>query len=89
MSTTPPPPPPGNEPPTPPPPPGWTVAPPPPPPGALAYAAASAPSGDLALPKAMFFPRFGGWLLDGILYGLVMGAFLIPGILMIGAAFDG
>ena len=37
----------------------------------------------------MFFPRFGGWLLDGILYGLVMGAFLIPGILMIGAAFDG
>ena len=36
----------------------------------------------------MFFPRFGGWLLDGILYGLVMMALFIPGLIMMFQAFD-
>ena len=36
----------------------------------------------------MFFPRLGGYLLDGILYGLVMMVLFVPGLIMVFAAFD-
>lgn len=36
----------------------------------------------------MFFPRLGGWILDGILYGLVPALLSMLGFVMIVAAFD-
>lgn len=73
-----PPPPPGSVPP-PPPPPGPT--PPPPPPGAAPppnYAGRPVP-GNLA----GFWRRFGGTLLDGLLYGLIWVPFAIAGFVLI------
>jgi len=83
-STPPPPPPPST-----PPPPGFGAT-PPPPPGAVATApygyapsAPPPPGGE----RAGFGIRLGGYLLDGLLYGLLGLAFLIPAILMGFAAF--
>lgn len=90
MSNTPPPPPP------PPGPPGQSGAPLPPPgaaappPSGAATATATGwqpaplPSGELAT----FGPRFGGWLLDGILYGLLAAVFAVPGVIAIVSAFS-
>lgn len=36
----------------------------------------------------MFFPRLGGWILDGILYGLLPMLFFVLGFVVIGVAFD-
>jgi uncharacterized RDD family membrane protein YckC len=88
MGMPPPPPPPGQGS-TPPPPPG--VGAPPPPPGGVATAPGYPPYGYAAPPvggeRAGFGIRLGGYLLDGLLYGLLMAAFMIPGAVLIGAAF--
>lgn len=69
------------------PPPG---GPPPPPPGGYGQAPgygqpyAAAPQRELA----GFWIRFGGWLLDGLLYGLVFVPFMIAGIALFAAGFD-
>ena len=66
---------------------------PPPPPGAVATAPGYPPYGYGAPPvggeRAGFGVRLGGYLLDGLLYGLLILAFVIPGVLMGIAAFDG
>ena len=73
-----------------PPPPIGSGAPPPqygaapPPPGYQAYT----PSPASGYERAGFGARFGGWLLDSILYGLLMAAFAVPGAIMIGSAFS-
>jgi uncharacterized RDD family membrane protein YckC len=94
MGMPPPPPPPGQgsvPPPPPPPPPGvgfGTV----PPPGGVATAPGYPPYGYGTPPvggeRAGFGVRLGGYLLDGLLYGLLMAVFIIPGTVMIVASFD-
>ena len=65
----------------------------PPPPGAVATAPGYPPYGYGAPPvggeRAGFGIRLGGYLLDGLLYGLLIAAFVIPGVIMGVAAFDG
>ncbi len=65
---------------------------PPPPPGAVATAPGYPPYGYAAPPvggeRAGFGIRLGGYLLDGLLYGLLMAAFVIPGGVFIGASFS-
>jgi uncharacterized RDD family membrane protein YckC len=75
-----------------PPPPGFG-APPPPPPGAVATATPGyAPYGYGAPPvggeRAGFGIRLGGYLLDGLLYGLLSLVFVIPGVVLIVSAFS-
>jgi len=86
--STPPPPPPGA---TPPPPPPLSGGAPPPP----AYGAAPPPGYQAYSPspidgheRAGFGSRLGGYLLDGLLYGLLIAAFAIPGGIIIGSAFS-
>jgi len=81
----------------PPPPPGYQPQPPgyappggqPPPPGYQPYATGGGqlgPGGTTATqfgPLATFGVRLGGWLLDYLLYGLLMAVFAIPGIVII------
>jgi len=91
---SPPPPPPGQgSTPPPPPPPGFSSAPPPPPPGSVATAPGYPPSGYANAPvggaRAGFGTRLGGWLLDGLLYGLLSLVFVIPAIVIGITAFDG
>ena len=96
MGMPPPPPPPGQVSTPPPPPPGTPVQPsfggPPPPPGAVATAPGYPPYGYAAPPvggeRAGFGARLGGSLLDGLLYGLLMAVFIIPGAVLIGASFQ-
>jgi uncharacterized RDD family membrane protein YckC len=85
----PPPPPPPGQGSIPPPPPGYGT--PPPPPGAAAttagypaYGYGTAPIGG---ERAGFGIRLGGYLLDGLLYGLLMAALMIPGGILIAVAF--
>ncbi len=95
MGMPPPPPPPGQGSTPPPPPPGALHQPsfgtPPPPPGASATAPGYPPYGYAAPPvggeRAGFGIRLGGYLLDGLLYGLLMAAFMLPGGILIVAAF--
>jgi uncharacterized RDD family membrane protein YckC len=65
---------------------------PPPPPGAVATAPGYPPYGYAAPPvggeRASFGVRLGGYLLDGLLYGLLMAVFIIPGTVLIVASFD-
>ncbi len=81
--------------PPPPPPPGQgSTPPPPPPPGAAAATAPGHPSYGYAAPpvgaeRAGFGIRLGGYLLDGLLYGLLIAVFVVPGIIVGFAAFDG
>ncbi len=88
MGMPPPPPPPGQG--APPPPPA--VGAPPPPPGGVSTAPGYPPYGYAAPPvggeRAGFGVRLGGYLLDGLLYGLLMLAFIVPGGFLIGASFD-
>jgi uncharacterized RDD family membrane protein YckC len=74
-----------------PPPPGFG-APPPPPPGAVAVAPGYPSYGYAAPPvggeRAGFGIRLGGYLLDGLLYGLLGAVFVIPGTLLLITAFD-
>ena len=90
----PPPPPPGfgSAPPPPPPPPGFGSAPPPPPSGNVATAPGYAPHGYATSPvggeRAGFGARLGGWLLDSLLYGLLVSVFIIPGAILIGGSFQ-
>jgi uncharacterized RDD family membrane protein YckC len=92
MGMPPPPPPPGqgSTPPPPPPPPG--IGNPPAPPGAVATTPGFPPYGYAAPPvggeRAGFGVRLGGYLLDGLLYGLLMVAFIIPGTVLVVASFD-
>lgn len=96
MGMPPPPPPPGqgSTPPPPlpvtPPPPGFGA--PPPPPGAVATAPGYPPYGYYAPPVggelAGFGVRLGGYLLDGLLYGLLMAVFIVPGAILIGGSFS-
>ena len=76
------------DPPPPPPPPSSGGAPPPygaaPPPGYQAYS----PSPVDGHERAGFWQRLGGYLLDGLLYGLLIVAFAIPGGYLIGSAFN-
>ncbi len=97
MAMTPPPPPPGQGSQPPPPPsgtlqPGFSTPPPPPPPGGVATAPGYPPYGYAAPPvggeRASFGTRLGGFLLDGLLYGLLMAVFVIPGGILIGASFQ-
>ncbi len=99
---SPPPPPPGGTPPPPPPTSGGTPPPPvygagPPVYGAAppAYGAAPPPGYQAYTPspisgyeRAGFGARFGGWFLDGLLYGLLAAVFAVPGGIMIGTAFS-
>ena len=90
MSPPPPPPPGFGE--VPPPPPGFGSA-PPPPPGSVATAPGYPPYGYANVPvggeRAGFGIRLGGWLLDGLLYGLLSLVFVIPAIVIGITAFDG
>jgi len=65
---------------------------PPPPPGAVATAPGYPPYGHAIPPvggeRAGFGIRLGSFLLDGLLYGLLILAFVIPGVIMGFAAFD-
>ena len=96
MGMPPPPPPPGQVSTPPPPPSGTPVQPsfggPPPPPGAVVTAPGYPPYGYAAPPvggeRAGFGARLGGSLLDGLLYGLLMAVFIIPGAVLIGASFQ-
>ncbi len=65
-----------------PPPPAYGAA--PPPPGYQAYTPSPA-SGD---ERAGFGGRLGGWILDYILYGLVVALFAVPGFILIVTAFS-
>jgi uncharacterized RDD family membrane protein YckC len=89
----PPPPPPGSGSTPPPPPPGFGSTPPPPPPGAVATAPGIPAYGYAAPPvggeRANFGIRLGGYLLDGLLYGLLMAVFVIPAFVIGVSAFDG
>jgi len=68
-----------------PPPPPFGAGPPPPPPGFQAYPAAN----DYGAPRyAGFGGRLVGYLLDGLLYGLVLAAFAVPGVALGVGAFD-
>ena len=91
MAMPPPPPPPGQG--STPPPPPPSIGTPPPPPGAVATAPGYPPYGYGAPPvggeRAGFGIRLGGYLLDGLLYGLLIAAFVVPGVIMGIAAFDG
>ncbi len=73
-----------------PPPPGLGT--PPPPPGAVATAPGYPPYGYAAPPvggeRAGFGIRLGSYLLDGLLYGLLMAVFVIPGVVLVVASFD-
>ncbi len=76
-----------------PPPPGFGGATPPPPPyGSVAVAPGQMPTGPGAAPVggelAGFGVRLGSLLLDGLLYGLLMLVFLVPGIVLIASAFS-
>ena len=88
MGMPPPPPPPGQGSTPPPPPPG--IGTPPPPPGSVAttpgypYGYAAPPVGG---ERAGFGVRLGGYLLDGLLYGLLMAVFMVPGGVLMVAAF--
>ncbi len=88
MGMPPPPPPPGQGS-TPPPPPPQVGA--PPPPGAVATAPGHLPHGYGTPPvggeRAGFGIRLGGYLLDGLLYGLLMAVFMVPGGVLIAVAF--
>ncbi len=96
MGMPPPPPPPGqgSTPPPPlpatPPPPGFGA--PPPPPGAVATTPGYPPYGYYAPPVggelAGFGVRLGGYLLDGLLYGLLLAVFIVPGAILIGGSFS-
>ena len=66
-----------------PPPPPYGAA--PPPPGYQAYT----PSPTSGFERAGFGARLGGWLLDYLLYGLVVALFAIPGAILIGTSFSG
>jgi uncharacterized RDD family membrane protein YckC len=65
---------------------------PPPPLGGVATAPGYPPYGYAAPPvggeRAGFGIRLGGYLLDGLLYGLLMAVFIIPGVVMIAASFN-
>jgi len=91
MAMSPPPPPPPGFGSAPPPPPGFGSA-PPPPPGAVATAPGYPPYGYANAPvggeRAGFGIRLGGWLLDGLLYGLLMSVFVIPGAVLIASSFE-
>jgi len=91
MAMSPPPPPPGQGPPPPPPPPP-TFGGPPPPPGVVATAPGYPPYGSVTPPvggeRAGFGIRLGGYLLDGLLYGLLSLVFVIPGAILIGTSFQ-
>lgn len=54
-------------------------------PGHPPYAYAAPPVGG---ERAGFGVRLGGYLLDGLLYGLLMAAFIVPGAVLIVASFD-
>jgi uncharacterized RDD family membrane protein YckC len=72
-----------------PPPPGYGA--PPPPPGAAATTTGYPPYGytpPVGGGRAGFGVRLGGYLLDGLLYGLLMAVFIIPGAVLIGASFS-
>jgi len=91
MGMPPPPPPPPGFGSTPPPPPGLPPTVPPPPYGAVATAPGYPPSyhqqpafGE----RANFGTRLGAWLLDGLLYGLLSMLFVVPGVVLIAAAFS-
>ena len=95
----PPPPPPGQGSPPPPPsgsptppPPGFGAPPPPPPPGAVATAPGLPPYGYGAPPvggeRAGFGIRLGAYLLDGLLYGLLMAVFAVPGAVLLATSFE-
>jgi uncharacterized RDD family membrane protein YckC len=66
----------------PPQPPGWQQGPPPP-----RWSPAPHPGQSFG-PLASFGVRFAAWLLDSLLYGLVAAVFVIPGVILIVAAFD-
>lgn len=91
MGMPPPPPDHGSTPPPPVPPPPKFGA-PPSPPGAVATAPGYPPYGYAAPPiggeRAGFGIRLGGYLLDGLLYGLLMAVFAVPGGILIGASFS-
>lgn len=92
MAMQPPPPPPGGVPTPPPPPPGAGPTPsnvPPPPYGSVATAPAypSSPGQGPGGERAGFGIRLGAFLLDGLLYGLLSLVFVIPGTILIVAAF--
>jgi uncharacterized RDD family membrane protein YckC len=76
-----------------PPPPGFAAVPPPPPPGAVAVAPGPQPYGTPAPvvggERAGFGTRLGGFLLDGLLYGLLGLVFYIPAAAIGIMAFDG
>jgi uncharacterized RDD family membrane protein YckC len=44
--------------------------------------------GDLAYPLANFGQRLGGYLLDALLYGLLIAALMIPGGIIFAGAYD-
>ena len=73
-----------------PPPPGFSA--PPPPPGAVATAPGAPPYGYGAPPvggeRAGFGIRLGAYLLDGLLYGLLLAVFAVPGGILIGTSFS-
>ena len=75
MSMPPPPPPPPSS--------GWGST---PPPGYQPYATTSQSA---TPPYAGFGARLGGYLLDGLLYGLLMAVFVVPAVILGIAAFDG
>ena len=77
MSMPPPPPPP----PPPAPPPGWGAAPPPNYPG---FATAGVAGGE----RAGFGSRLGAYILDRILYGILLAVFAVPGSILIATAFE-
>jgi uncharacterized RDD family membrane protein YckC len=74
-----------------PPPPGFGA--PPPPPGAVATAPGHPIHSTFASPvggeRAGFGIRLGGYLLDGLLYGLLAMVFVVPAFVIGVAAFDG
>jgi uncharacterized RDD family membrane protein YckC len=74
-----------------PPPPGFGA--PPPPPGAVATAPGhpfqSAYASPVGGERAGFGIRLGGYLLDGLLYGLLAMVFVVPAFIIGVAAFDG
>jgi len=64
----------------------------PPSPGSVAIAPGYPPYGYANAPvggeRAGFGVRLGGWLLDGLLYGLLMSVFIIPGAVLIASSFQ-
>jgi len=70
----------------------FSAPPPPPPPGTVATAPGYPPYGYAAPPvggeRAGFGIRLGSYLLDGLLYGLLMMVFIVPGAILIGGSFS-